>query len=48
MVHTHGDEEATLLRQDRADEVFIGEHELALGMTRYVLDRVSRDNARSE
>ena len=47
VVRTHGDEEAALLRQDRADEVFVGEHELALGMTRYVLDRVSRDSARS-
>ena len=47
VVRTHSDEEATLLRQDKADEVFIGEHELALGMTRYVLDRVTRDSARS-
>jgi len=28
-------------------EAFVGEHELALGMTRYVLDRVVRDSARS-
>ena len=47
VVRAHSDEEATLLRQDRADEVFIGEHELALGMTRYVLDRVTHDSARS-
>ena len=47
VVRSHSDEEATLLRQDKADEVFIGEHELALGMTRYVLDRVTRDSARS-
>jgi len=47
VVRTHGDEEAALLRQDKADEVFIGEHELALGMRRYVLDRMARDSARS-
>ncbi len=41
VVRTHSDEEAALLRADRAGEVFIGEHELALGMTRYVLDRVA-------
>ena len=28
VVRTHSDEEASLLRQDKADEVFIGEHEL--------------------
>ncbi|MBS1219064.1 MAG: sodium:proton antiporter [Proteobacteria bacterium] len=42
IVLTHSDEEAELLKSDRPDRVFIGEHELAQGMTRYVLDRVSR------
>jgi CPA2 family monovalent cation:H+ antiporter-2 len=41
VVRTHSDEEAALLRAERAGEVFIGEHELALGMTRYVLERVT-------
>jgi len=41
VVRTHSDEEATLLRAEKAGEVFIGEHELALGMTRYVLERVT-------
>ena len=41
VVRTHSDEEAALLRADKAGEVFIGEHELALGMTRYVLERVT-------
>jgi CPA2 family monovalent cation:H+ antiporter-2 len=41
VVRTHSDEEAALLRAEKAGEVFIGEHELALGMTRYVLDRVA-------
>jgi monovalent cation:H+ antiporter-2, CPA2 family len=47
VVRTHSDEEAALLRQDKADEVFLGEHELALGMTHYVLERVTRESARS-
>jgi CPA2 family monovalent cation:H+ antiporter-2 len=47
VVRTHSDEEASLLRQDKADEVFIGVHELALGMTRCVLERMTRGNARS-
>jgi monovalent cation:H+ antiporter-2, CPA2 family len=39
VVRTHSDEEAELLRHERADRVFYGEHELALGMTRHVLER---------
>ena len=39
MVRTHSDEEAELLRREHADQVFMGEHELALGMTRHVLER---------
>ncbi|MCM8596462.1 YbaL family putative K(+) efflux transporter [Accumulibacter sp.] len=42
VVRAHSDEEATLLREERAGEVFMGEHELALGMTRHVLERVGR------
>lgn len=41
VVRTHSDEEAALLRAEKAGEVFIGEHELALGMTRHVLERVT-------
>jgi CPA2 family monovalent cation:H+ antiporter-2 len=40
IVLTHSDEEAKLLLSDRPDRVFIGEHELASGMTQYVLDRI--------
>ncbi|HVR29682.1 MAG TPA: YbaL family putative K(+) efflux transporter [Thermoanaerobaculia bacterium] len=40
VVRTHSDEEAELLRRERADKVFMGEHELALGMTRHVLERL--------
>jgi len=41
IVRTHSDEEAELLRKESADEVFMGEHELALGMTRHILERVA-------
>ena len=41
VVRTHTEEEAELLRQDRADRVFMGEHELALGMIRHVVDRLA-------
>ncbi len=40
VVRTHSDEEAELLRRDSAGKVFMGEHELALGMTSYVLDAI--------
>jgi CPA2 family monovalent cation:H+ antiporter-2 len=41
VVRTHSDEEAALLRQERAGGVFMGEHELALAMARHVLERLS-------
>lgn len=37
-VRTHSEEEAELLRRESGGSVFIGEHELALSMTRHVLD----------
>ena len=40
VVRTHSDEEAELLRKENAGAVFMGEHELALGMTQHVLERV--------
>ena len=40
IVLTHSDEEARLLQSDRPDRVFVGETELASGMTQYVLDRI--------
>ncbi|HEX5341165.1 MAG TPA: YbaL family putative K(+) efflux transporter [Duganella sp.] len=42
VVRTHSDEEADLLRNERAGEVFMGEQELAKGMTAYVLDSLSK------
>ncbi len=37
VVRAHNDEEAALLRRERAGEIFIGEDELARGMTAYVV-----------
>jgi len=49
VVRTHSDEEAALLRKENAGMVFMGEHELALGMTRHVLEamanRAAMENA---
>ena len=40
VVRTHSDEEAELLRRDKASRVFMGEHELARGMIADVLERL--------
>jgi CPA2 family monovalent cation:H+ antiporter-2 len=40
VARAHSDDEADLLRKERAAEVFMGEHELALGMTRHVMERL--------
>jgi len=45
VVRTHSEEEAVLLRQENAGAVFMGEHELALGMTRHVLERLVAGSA---
>jgi len=45
VVRTHSEQEAELLRQENAGEVFIGEHELALGMARHVLQRIAKEPA---
>ncbi|HXH04721.1 MAG TPA: YbaL family putative K(+) efflux transporter [Candidatus Competibacteraceae bacterium] len=42
VVRTHNEEEATLLEQEGADKVFLGEDELAKGMTRHVLERYGK------
>jgi CPA2 family monovalent cation:H+ antiporter-2 len=41
VVRTHSEEEAVLLEKEQVGKVFLGEHELARGMTRHVLDRVA-------
>ncbi|CAN7656987.1 Kef family K(+) transporter [Pseudoduganella sp. LjRoot289] len=38
VVRTHSDEEAELLRNERAGKIFLGEHELAKGMTEFVVE----------
>ncbi|HEV8658169.1 MAG TPA: YbaL family putative K(+) efflux transporter [Thermoanaerobaculia bacterium] len=43
VLRTHSDEEAELLREENAGTVFMGEHELAVAMTRHVLERMGRD-----
>ena len=40
LLRTHSDEEASLLRQENLGQVFMGEHELALAMTREVLKKL--------
>jgi monovalent cation:H+ antiporter-2, CPA2 family len=42
VVRTHNEEEADLLRQEQVGKVFMGEHELALGMAGHVLARMGR------
>lgn len=39
VVRSHNEEEALRLEQELASRVFVGEHELALAMTRYVIGR---------
>jgi len=40
-VRTHSEEEAALLRSEKAGTVFLGEHELAMAMTRHVMAKVT-------
>ncbi|HEV7813917.1 MAG TPA: YbaL family putative K(+) efflux transporter [Janthinobacterium sp.] len=42
VVRTHNEEEAELLRSERAGQVFIGEQELAQGMSRHVLEALEK------
>ncbi|RFC33395.1 MAG: Kef-type potassium/proton antiporter, CPA2 family [Candidatus Nitrotoga sp. SPKER] len=51
VVRTHTDEDAALLQKEHAGKIFMGEHELALGMTRYILELIaekSRKNTLAE
>ena len=41
VVRTHSEDEAAALRKENAGEIFIGERELARGMTRHVLERMA-------
>ncbi len=40
VVRTHSEKDATLLSRENAGKIFLGEHELAQGMTQYVLSRL--------
>jgi CPA2 family monovalent cation:H+ antiporter-2 len=42
VVRSHNEEEADLLTRENAGMVFLGEHELAKGMSRYVVDRLTQ------
>lgn len=42
VVRTHDEEEASLMAREAVDRIFFGEHELALGMSRHVLERYGR------
>ncbi len=44
VARVHTEEEENILRNDRIGQVFMGEHELALSMTRHILDHVTNDN----
>jgi CPA2 family monovalent cation:H+ antiporter-2 len=39
VVRSHNEEEARRLEQELSGRVFVGEHELALAMSHYVLER---------
>ncbi|MFZ5724198.1 MAG: YbaL family putative K(+) efflux transporter [Pseudomonadota bacterium] len=41
VVRTHSEEEGDLLRREQAGRVFMGEHELALGMAQHTIERMS-------
>jgi monovalent cation:H+ antiporter-2, CPA2 family len=43
IVRSHGEEESDLLRKENIGKVFMGEHELALSMARYVIERIKKD-----
>jgi len=43
VVRAHSDDDAALLRKDAGSHVFMGEHELALGMTRQVIASMEKN-----
>ena len=48
VVRTHSEEEAALLEKENAGKVFMGEHELALGIIRHVLERYAAASNRPD
>ena len=45
VVRTHSEDEALLLRKEGIGTIFMGEHELALGMSRHVITQLARTSA---
>ena len=45
VLRTHDEDEARLFEQDALGKVFVGEHELALGITRHILERMGVQTA---
>ena len=43
VVRTHSDEESALMAAEKVDRVFMGEHELARGMIRDVMERIPQE-----
>jgi CPA2 family monovalent cation:H+ antiporter-2 len=48
VVRTHSEEEAVLLEKESAGKVFMGEHELAAGMIRHVIERFTAGTEQSK
>jgi CPA2 family monovalent cation:H+ antiporter-2 len=48
VVRTHREDQLTALEMDILGKVFLGEHELAVSMIRYVLDRYAADPTRAK
>ena len=45
VLRTHDEDEARLFEKDALGKVFVGEHELALGITRHILERMGDHSA---
>lgn len=45
LVRAHSDEDVALLHREQVGEVLLGEHELALSMTRYVMEHLGDEDA---
>ena len=48
VLRTHSEKEVELLRKENIGKVFMGEHELARGMTRHVLVRMGIDTRQQQ
>ena len=48
IVRTHGEDEARMLRRDGVGVVFMGEDELAKGMSRHLLERMGKGTRKED